>query len=231
MLPIAALAAPDIYVCSTGSVTLAYTGTYALVANDQVIWQKVDNTGAPISGSAPVVKTYTTAGTENLTVTGGTELDVAGDHFWVVHVVSASGASCTGDVSDPIDVYMLPAYTVAVTPATASYCLAGSTNTTKTTISALATPANSATLPAGVDFNYAWVTTPGTGVGAVDSGDSKVFNMTAATAGSYTVTSNVTYAVPAGKTLKSPGGTPCTESGAATVTVTTAPAKPTITVS
>lgn len=232
VFPIAALADPAIYVCSTGNVTLAYSGAYTLVSGDQTVWQKVDAAGTPLSGSAAVVKTYNgTAGTENLTVTGGTELDAAGSHFWRVHVLTASGAGCTGDPSDPIEVYMLPAYTVQVTPATASYCLDGSTNTTKTVISSLATPANSAVLPTGVVFNYAWVTVPGSGVGAVDGTDAKLFNMTTSTAGSYTVTSNVTYTVPAGKTLKSPGGTPCTESGSTTVTVTAKPAKPTISAS
>lgn len=232
LLPAVALADPAIYVCSTGTVTLAYTGAYTLASGDQTVWQKVDAGGTALSGSPAVVKTYNgTAGSENLTVTGGTELDAAGSHYWRVHVISASGASCTGDPSDPIEVYMLPAYTVQVTPATASYCIDGTTNTTKTVITSLATPANSATLPTGVDFSYAWVTVPGSGVGAVDGTDSKKFNMTTTTAGSYTVTSNVTYTVPAGKTLKSPGGTPCTESGSTTVTVTAKPAKPVISVS
>ncbi|MBB5436618.1 hypothetical protein HDC92_000282 [Pedobacter sp. AK017] len=232
LLPVAALADPAIYVCSTGTVTLAYTGAYTLTTGDQTVWQKVDASGTALSGSAAEVKTYNgTAGSENLTITGGSELNVAGSHYWRVHVISASGASCTGDPSDPIEVYMLPAYSVQVTPASAAYCIDGTTNLTKTVITSLATPANSATLPAGVNFNYAWVTVPGSGVGDVDVNDSKKFNMTTGTVGSYTVTSNVTYTVPAGKTLKSPGATPCTESGSTTITVTAKPAKPSISAS
>lgn len=232
ILPLGAFAAPDIYVCGAGTVTLAYTGTYTLATGDKVVWQKVDAGGTPVSGSPAQVIPYTgTVGSANLTVTGGTELNAPGDHFWVAHVLSADPAACTGDVSAAIDIYMLPAFTVDVTPATASYCVAGTTNLVKTVVSTVATPANSATLPTGVVFVYDWSSSP-VGAGAVDAGDPQKFNMTSTTVGSYTITSNAKYSTTAtGKPLKSPGGNACVESGTTTITVAPKPGTPTITVS
>ncbi|AOM75787.1 hypothetical protein [Pedobacter steynii] len=231
ILPLSVFSAtPDIYVCGTGSVTLAYSGTYVLATGDKVVWQKVDAGGVPVSGYTAVVNTFSgTAGSADLTVTGGTDITAAGEHFWVAHVISADPAACTGDVSTPIDIYMLPTFTVAVTPAATTYCVAGTTNTTKTVVSSLATPASG--LPANVVFTYDWNgTTPG--AGTVDGTDSKKFNMTSVTPASYTVTSNVKYDVSAtGKTLKSAGGTACLETGSTTITVAPKPGTPTITVS
>lgn len=230
ILPFGAYAVPDIYVCGAGTVTLAYTGTYTLVSGDKVVWQKVTAAGVPVSGSAAQVVPYDgTPGSGNLVVTGGTDLPVAGDHYWVAHVVTADPATCTGDVSALIDIYMLPAFTVAVTPATASYCAEGTTNLTKTIVTTAATPAS--TLPAGVNFVYDWSSTP-TGAGSVDAGDPKKFNMTTTTLGSYVVTSSVKYSTTvAGKPLKSPGGNACVETGTTTITVAPKPGTPTITVS
>lgn len=231
ILPMGVFAAvPDIYVCGTGSVTLAYTGSYTLVTGDKVVWQKVDAGGIPVSGSAAVTNTYSgTAGSADLTVAGGTDMTTAGEHFWVAHVISADPAACTGDVSAAIDIYMLPTFSVAVTPAATSYCVAGTTNTTKTVVSSLATPASG--LPTGVVFDYDWIGTTA-GAGAVDGTDPKKFNMTSTTPASYTVTSNVKYNVSGtGKTLKSAGGTACTQAESTIITVAPKPGTPTITVS
>lgn len=231
-LPLGVFAAPDIYVCSTGTVTLAYTGTYVLNTGDKVVWQKVDGSGTPIPGSAAVVNTYTgTTGSADLTVTGGTELNAPGDHYWVAHVISADPGACTGDVSAAIDIYMLPTFTVTLDPTSATYCVAGTTNAIKTVITSTATPASGATLPTGVVFAYDWSSSPA-GAGAVDPADPKKFNMTSTTVGSYTITSNVKFDVSAtGKVLKSPGGNACVESGTSTITVSPKPGTPTITVS
>lgn len=228
ILPLGAFAVPDIYVCGAGTVTLAFTGAYTPVNGDKVIWQKVEADGTTPIGAA-IVKPYSGVGTGDLVLTGTTDLTTAGDHYYRAHVVSADPATCTGDVSNAIDIYMLPTFTVDVTPATASYCVEGSTNTVKTIVSASASPAS--TLPAGVVFAYSWSSTPAA-AGAVDAGDSKKFNMTATTVGSYTVTSSVTFDVSAtGKTLKSASGTPCTQTGSTTITVAPKPGTPVISVS
>lgn len=231
ILPLGVFAAtPDIYVCGTGSVTLAYTGTYTLATGDKVVWQKVTAAGAPISGSAAVVKTFDgTAGTENLTVVGGTDMTDAGEHFWVAHVISADPAACTGDVSALIDIYMLPSFTVNISPAATSYCVAGTTNFTKTIVTALADP--TATPPTGVVFDYDWTGTTA-GAGAVDGTDPKKFNMTSVTPAAYTVKANAKYNVTAtGKVLKSAGSDACVQSNSTIITVAPKPGTPTITVS
>lgn len=231
ILPLGVFAAtPDIYVCGTGSVTLAYTGTYTLANGDKVVWQKVDAAGTPIGGSAAVVKTFDgTPGTGNLTVVGGTDMTTAGEHFWVAHVVSADPAACTGDVSALIDIYMLPSFTVDISPAATTYCAEGTTNATKTVVSAVATPAS--TPPTGVVFDYDWTGTTA-GAGAVDGTDPKKFNMTSTTPAAYTVKANAKYNVTAtGKALKSAGSDACIQSNSTTITVAPKPGTPTITVS
>ncbi|TDQ06374.1 hypothetical protein [Pedobacter metabolipauper] len=233
VLPLGVFAAvPDIYVCSTGEVNLAYSGTYVLVTGDKVVWQKVDAAGAPIPSYTAQTLTYNgTASSTNLLVTGTTDLTTTGEHFWKAHVVSADPAACTGDVSNAIDIYMLPAFTVDVTPETSAYCVEGTTNTTKTVVTAAATIANSATLPTGVVLAYNWTGTTA-GAGAVDGTDPKKFNMTATTVGTYTVVSNVVFDVTAtGKTLKSPASGVCTATDSAEIKAAPKPGTPVITVS
>lgn len=232
VLPVSVLAAtPDIYICGTGSVTLSYTNPdYTLATGDRVFWQKVSSTGTPIVGSPVVEKVVSATETGALTVTGGTDLTGAGEHFWVSHVISAAPGGCTGDVSGLIDVYLLPPFTVTLTPASSTYCEAGSTNTTKTVITAAAAVTTGNTLPTGVDFVYDWSGSTA-GAGAVDAGDQKTFNMTTAVVGTYTITSQAKYVVPAGKLLKGSTGTPCEESGSTTIKVTPKPGTPTISVS
>ena len=231
-LSLLAFAAPEpsIFVCSDGAVKLKYSGGYTLVNTDQVIWQEVTFTGstfAATAGVAPVIKTYSGAGTADLDVNSGTELST-GAHYWVAHVISASGAGCTGDVSEPINVYKLPSFSVTVSPTTASFCLDGTTNLAKPQVTATVDPAVG-TLPTNVVFNYDW-TGSTANAGAVNTNVTK-FDVTATAAADYNVTVKVTYNVTAtGKLLKSPGDIPCSSSATAVIKATNKPAAPTITV-
>jgi len=227
LLPMGVMADPIAYVCGSGSVALKYTGTYTLVNGDLVIWQKVDGTGAPIGGA--VSKTYDgTAASIDLTLTGGTELTAAGEYFYRVHVVATTAGSCTGDPSDAISVYRLPAFTVALSSTVASYCAGGSTNSTPAVVTATATPA-SGTFPAGVSVIYDWAGSTG---GAVDGTNNAKYNFgNANTAATYNVSAVGTFAVPSGTLLKSDATAGCTATGTTSVVVTPVPGKPTITAS
>ncbi|NRF37946.1 hypothetical protein [Pedobacter foliorum] len=232
VLPVSVLAAtPDIYICGTGSVTLSYTNPdYTLATGDRVFWQKVDAAGVPIAGSAVVEKVVSATETGALIVTGGTDLTGAGEHFWKSHVISAAPGGCTGDVSSAIDVYLLPPFEVTLTPASSTYCEAGSTNTTKTIVTAAAAVTAGNTLPAGVDFAYDWSGST-TNAGTVDATDQTKFNMTSTTVGTYTITSKAKYVAQGGKLVKGSTGTPCEETGSTTIKVTPKPGTPTISVS
>lgn len=214
--------AADIYVCGNGTVTLKYTGAYTLAAGDRVIWQQVDAAGDPISTSAAIPKTYTSAATDtDLGLTGGTgDLASPGEVFYRANVISASPAECTGDLSTPISVYMLPAITVDLGSTSSNYC-AGATPTVITALT------NATSLPTGFAVTLNWAGSTG---GAVDAVDNTKYNMSAATAGSHTVTVNATYNNTSGKLLKS-GSTSCTTTGSKTITVSPKPSAPTITVS
>ena len=231
LLPLGLFAAPLAYICGTGSVTLKYTGTYTLLNGDRVIWQEVQADGiTPLSGAAAVSNTSNgVAGDADLILTGGGNLGAAGEHYYRMHVVTSAPGGCTGDPSDAVSVYMLPAYAVALTPTTESYCEAGATNTTKSVITALATPAGGATLPAGVKFVYAWAGSTG---GTPSGTDNNTYSMTATTVGSYTVASQATFDVSGagGAPLKSAAGSGCTESATTTIKVSAVPTKPTITI-
>jgi hypothetical protein len=226
-LPCAAFAAPDIYVCGSGQVTLKYTGGHTLVAGDKVIWQEVDASGTPLPAVGAVSKTYSGNATDtDYLLTGTTDLTSAGDHYYRAHVVTADPAQCSGDVSTAIDVYMLPTFTVDLTPASATYCADGTTNNTKTVVTAAATPASA--LPTGVVFSYDWA---GSNGGTVDGTDASKYNMTTTTVGSYTVTAKADFNVTAtGKPLKSSAGG-CGQSGSTTIKVAAKPGTPTISVS
>jgi hypothetical protein len=231
-LSLLAFAAPDpsIYVCSDGAVKLKYTGGYTLVNTDQVIWQEVTFTGSTFAakpGVAPVIKTYSGAGTADLDVNADVALST-GAHYWVAHVISASGAGCTGDVSEPINVYKLPPFTVTVSPTTASFCIDGSTNLTKPQVTATV-DLSGETLPTNVVFNYNWAGSTAT-AGAVNTDQTK-FDVTATAPADYNVIVKVTFDVSATtKVLKSPVAGPCSSSATAVIKATSKPAAPVITV-
>lgn len=214
--------AADIYVCGNGTATLKYTGTYVLATGDRVIWQQVDASGDPIATSAAVTTTYTSAATDtDLELTGGTgDLTSAGEVFYKAHVLSASPAECTGDVSTAVSVYMLPAITVDLGSTSSNYC-AGATPTVITALT------NAASLPPGFAVSLDWAGSTG---GAVDGLDNTKYNMSATTAGNHNITVNATYNNTSGKLLKS-GSVSCATTDTKTITISPKPSAPTITVS
>jgi len=218
----ASVMAADIYVCGNGTVTLKYSGAYTLVAGDRVIWQKVDAAGDPIGTSSAVTKTYTSAATDtDLELTGGAgDLASAGEAFYKAHVLTASPAECSGDVSSAISVYMLPAITVDLGSTSSNYC-AGATPTVVTATT------NAASLPAGFAVTLSWTGSTG---GAVDGTDNTKYNMSATAAGSHTINVSASFNNTSGKPLKS-GSTSCATTGTKTITIAPKPAAPTITVS
>lgn len=238
LLPLSLFAAPPapgIYICGTGTVTLKYSGTYVLKTGDKVVWQKVvyDQTGTNFSASpgyTAITKTYNGTATDtDLTVTGGLaadQLTTAGDHYWVAHVIGIDPIVCTGDVSDPVDVYMLPAYGLTLTPTASTYC----GNAAAVSLDALATPAGGATIPSDIEFEYDWTGTTA-GAGAVDANDAKKFVMSATTAQDYTVVSNAKYKSKTGLHVKSANDDGCKATKSETIKVIAAPTKATISVS
>ena len=222
LAPLGLFAAPLAYVCGSGTVTLKYTGPYALMTDDQVVWQEVSADGSTTIG-APIVNTYNgTAGSADLVLTGGGNLASVGEHFYKMHVLTNTPGGCTGDVSDAVSIYLLPGFSVALTPTTTTYCEAGGTNTAPSVITALATPASG--LPTGVKFVYDWTGSTG---GSASGTDNNTYTMATTTVGTYPLTAKATFdtgAIP----LKSAAGAGCEESGTTTITVSAKPGKPTI---
>jgi len=235
-LPLGTFAAVNfpLYLCGGAIANLKpdATVTAALAVGDRVIWQEFDAADQPV-GTATTI-TVTTAGTvDNFTTPGALS---SGAHSYKVFVISAAPNTCTGDVSDPFSLYVLPTATVSLgTPSNANYCEAG--GATSSSVVTATIPTLDAAIGTDITFAYNWTATkdgaavtPVTGVGGIGTAADNVFTLSTTTTGTYKLKLAINYAPAAGVTLKSGDGNGCvvTSTESSDIKVTPKPGKPTV---
>ncbi len=239
-----AMAQTDIYVCEDGTVILGYSGDYSLETGDEVVWQKWD-TGTDAPDGAPTALTYSGDPTSvNFEVDGG-DLGTVGAHHYRMYVIATDPNSCGSDLSDPVEVYKLPALTLALgAPSVDEYCEATTNPELNQPASSdiIATTSPAETLPAGIPLVYAWtaehddVAVPDVnGIGSFTANNASAteltntFTMNTTTVGTYEFTATVTYAAQTSGGVLIKGGCETASTNTQTVEVTAKPDKPTIT--
>jgi hypothetical protein len=235
VLPVATFAVSyPLYLCGGATANLKPDPTVeaALGVGDRVMWQEFDASGAPIGTVTPL--TVTVAGTAPSFTTISTLS--TGEHTYKVFVISASPNTCTGDVSDPFKLYVLPTASVSLgAPSNGNYCEAASGTNQSSVITATATPTIDASLT-DVSYTYTWTATKDgsavTDVTTIGTQATNVFTMNTNVKGSYIFTTAIKYTVASG-TLKSADGNGCVHTSAPStpIVVTPKPGKPTITFS
>lgn len=236
VLPLGTFAAVNfpLYLCGGATANLKpdATVTAALAVGDRVIWQEFDAADQPI-GTATTLN-VTTAGTVgNFTTPVGLG---SGSHSYKVFVISAAPNTCTGDVSDPFSLYVLPAATATLgTPSNANYCEAG--GATSSSVVTATVPALAAAIGTDITYNYDWTATkdgsavtPVTGVGGIGSAADNIFTLSTTTTGTYKLKLSINYVPAAGVTLKSGDGNGCvvTSAESSDIKVTPKPGKPVV---
>jgi len=240
-----AMAQTDIYVCEDGTVILGYSGDYSLETGDEVVWQKWD-TGTDAPDGAPTALTYSGDPTSvNLEVDGG-DLGTVGAHHYRMYVIATDPNSCGSDLSDPVEVYKLPALTLALgAPSVDAYCEATTNPELNQPVSseivATTTPADP--LPTGIPLVYTWTATKDsdpvsdiTDVGSSTANNASAteltntFTVSTTDVGAYALSASVAYAAQTSGGTLIKGGCEVDAPGSQTVTVTPKPDKPTITV-
>ena len=236
----------DIYVCEDGTVILGYSGAYPLEAGDEVVWQKWD-TGTDTPIDAPTALTYSGDPASVNFEIDGNELLTVGAHHYRMYVIAVNPNNCGSDLSDPVEVYKLPALALALdAPSVAAYCEAVIDNSevtqeTSSTIVATTTPVE--TLPTGIPLVYTWsaekdgvaVDDIGT-VGSSTANDpnatvlTNTFTMNTTIVGEYEFAATVAYATQTSGGTLIKGGCEEASPNTQTVEVTPKPGKPTITV-
>jgi hypothetical protein len=156
-------------------------------------WYKIDAAGVKQEVTSQTGRTYTE--------TSG----AAG--YYTYQVVTENANGCTSPLSDPLQIYVLPALTVNITTPTSSMCAVASNSTVLT---ANVTPAT------GYTINYQWTR------GGVD--------IPGATSSTYTVTNEttaatVTFGVKTSYALNST----CAATNTKDIVITPLPTKPAIT--
>lgn len=237
-------AQPNIYVCDDGTVTLGYSGAHPLQSGDEVVWQKWNvNSDEPID--APEVRTYGgDPSSVTLEIDGGT-LTSTGEHHYRMYVIAIDPKSCGSDLSDPVEVYKLPALSLALgTPSLAAYCEAADNSeiSQPATSEIVATTATTG-LPTGILLEYAWSVerdnNPVANLGDVGSATSNsttvteltnTFTMNTTAVGVYEFSAKVKYAAETADGITVKGGCETATPETQTVEVTEKPGKPTITV-
>lgn len=218
------------YLCGDVELTLKFKMEgYTLNPNDVVYWQRFDDDG-PLAGSDPIERT---GANPDLVLENLTEAY----YQYRVWVVSADPNTCTGDLSEPYEIHVLPTTTVELTTTSEEYCEAGTTNVEKSVLTAEATP--SSALPTGVSYVFDWSATQGStdiedlstiGTEALVDVYTSTFTMTTVALGAYTFTAAANYDVPDDAFFKSEDTEGCVvESTPVTVTVTPKPGQPTVT--
>ncbi|MFN0256610.1 hypothetical protein [Pedobacter ureilyticus] len=195
----------------------------ALNNNDKVHWylEGVEVAGSPF--------TYTTSGTADLIIPASL---APGLHNYTSRIESAAG--CLGDLSDPYEIFKLPAKTLALTVNNSTYCGANSGSTSGSVITATTTAAG---VPAGIEYAYTWTVTQGGNPATPGSADNSnsatsLYTMNTTVAGTYIFNATVKYVLSSGNTgtLVAADTNGCEVNAAATQTVivTPKPTKPTI---
>lgn len=245
-LSLGAVAAPDIYLTSKGSLKLKYapTSEYQLAIDDQVIWQKFEANGTPVSGTE-VPKTYALSLEDvalELSQVDAAALEL-GSHYYKASIITANPASCGGDVSDAVEIYRLPDLEIALSTMLLEYCI--DATTPESEVIATASAKEGATIPAeALSFNYDWEVDKGgvkvdpvSGIGTIEhqpavetSELTTSFTLTTKDIGTYGFVANVKYAELAldGKTIK--GASLASSITLLSVKVTPQLGKPTITI-
>jgi len=237
-LPMATFAASyPLYLCGGATANLKPDPAVeaALAVGDQVMWQEFQTDGTTPIGTA-VSLPVTVAGTAPAFTTA-TSL-ATGEHTYKVFVISASPNTCTGDVSDPFKLYVLPSSSVSLgAPSNANYCEAASGTNQSSVITATASPAIDPSL-SDVSYTYTWTATKDAAAVAdittIGSQATNVFTLNTTAKGSYVFTVGIKYTIAAGQgTLKSADNNGCvqTSSPSTPVVVTPKPGKPSITFS
>lgn len=237
-------AQPNIYVCEDGTVILGYSGAHPLQNGDEVVWQKWDVAlDEPID--APEVRTY---GGDPSSVTleiEGSALTAIGEHHYRMYVIAIDPNSCGSDLSDPVEVYKLPALSLALgAPSLAEYCEAADNSEISQPASSeiVATTATSG-LPTGILLEYAWSVehdnNPVANLGDVGSSTANsttvteltnTFTMNTTAVGVYEFSATVKYAAETVDGITVKGGCETATPETQTVEVTEKPGKPIITV-
>lgn len=237
-LPAASFAASyPLYLCGGATANLKPDPTVeaALAVGDKVMWQEFQADGTTPIGTV-VTLPVTVAGTAPAFTTS-TSL-ATGEHTYKVFVISASPNTCTGDVSDPFKLYVLPSAAVSIgAPTNPTYCEAASGTNQSSVLTATATPAIDPSLT-DVSYTYTWTATkdasPVADVTTIGNQSANVFTLNTAVKGSYIFTVGIKYTIAAGQgTLKSADNNGCVQTSSAStpVVVTPKPGKPSITFS
>lgn len=228
-----------LYLCGGATVNLKPDATVlaALKVGDKVVWQEFSTADVPM-GTATTLTVVTDGAVPNFAT------DVAlsvGEHHFKVFVISANPNNCSGDVSDPLELYVLPAKTLALgAPSAAVYCENAATASHLSTI--VATPTPGQTLPANVGYAYTWSALKDASVTPIDgatigtaTSDATTGTLTVNTSdvGSYVIKASVKYTVPSTSTLKSGDSNGCDQAStnSQTIKVAPKPGKPTVTFS
>lgn len=234
-----AMAAPDIYLTSKGSVTLKFISAdgYNLAPGDKVLWQKFESNGDPVSGTENEKEFTSDLADVSLVLTATEAAALSlGSHFYRAAVTTADPAACAGDVSEHVEIYRLPDLAISLAVGTDAYC----ESVTGSSIITATTTTEGHTLPSGVQLDYAWTAEkdevavdPVTGLGtpshtASTADLSTTFTVNVAAKGKYDFKASVKYPALAGAiTIKGASQVLSTEG---TVTVTPKPGKPVISV-
>jgi len=234
-LPLQVVLAVDIYVCGTETVTLKYSGGYELQSGDKLIWIK-DGDG----GEAVETVYNGTPGSADYAVPLA-EITAPGSHTYTAHVMSPDPASCSGDVSNTVEIIRLPELTLSLDASLAQYCAEESgTDAGESTITATTTATS---LPAEILLEYSWTATKGgapvdplTEIGTSEANNptaqdlTNTFTLTSSEDGVYAFNATVQYAAADANGVTIKGGCSYNSTEPATVTVTPKPGTPTITV-
>ncbi|ALL07417.1 hypothetical protein AQ505_19135 [Pedobacter sp. PACM 27299] len=204
---------------------------------DKIMWQEFDAAGNTPIGS-PITVTVAADATP-LPFTVGSGLSV-GAHYFKVFIIAVNPNNCSGDLSDPFSLYVLPTAAVAIgTPSQTSFCEANSNPTTQNSVLTATATALDAALT-DVTYAFTWtatkdaaavtdVTTIGA-IGPVSPVNVNTFTLNnTAGHGAYIFKAGVKYVIaPGNGVLKSPSdlGCPAESAASATITVTPKPGKP-----
>lgn len=241
-LPLSSIADINIYVCSTASVTLNYAGGHTLVSGDRVVWQEFDASDNPVG--SPTELEYTgDLSAVALPLSAVSDITALGSHFYKAYVLSANPANCSGDLSDPLEIYRLPDLTLDLSPLVSAYCAEASGAVAESEITATTTTQDGHTLPTDVLLAYSWSATkdavavdPISSVGAAEDNNTtaldltNVFTMNATEIGEYAFSASVVYSAQSASGITIKGACSAASTAPAVVTVTPKPGKPTITV-
>ncbi|MCD0490628.1 hypothetical protein LPB86_20490 [Pedobacter sp. MC2016-14] len=219
-----------LYLCGGATAALRpdATVTAALLPGDRIMWQEFQADGTTPIGTVTEIAVTTAATAPAYTTASGL---ATGAHVYKVFVISAAPNTCSGDVSDPFSLYVLPTSSVTLgAPTVANYCEAGGSATSSVVT---ATPSTFDSSLTDVSFAFTWTATKDgaavSDVTTVGTAASNVFTINTTAVGEYTVKTSIAYTVSSG-VLKSGDSAGCVQSsGSSTaVKVTAKPGKPVI---